>query len=298
MHADLANLGWTEEQWNRIASAVAEEAQRARVAAQVLPTCGPEDPQVVAVPKYELGYVEEQAGAKPTHRLEVDNRPDLPLTTLAVNVHVRTSEAADPQLRAALVMFRRAANVIARLEDALIFHGCDEKGAVGHGVSGLPAVYTTHGSGKAAGLFSDHAKWTELGKEHDQPGQNLFTGIVKAISELEAAGHVGPYGCLLGRELFEASCTPSDSYVLPRDRILPFLQGPLVRSSAIEDARGVVVALTADPVEIVVASDIAVRYLQTTLEPRFVFRVSERIAVRIKDVSAVRLLRKPSLKKP
>jgi uncharacterized linocin/CFP29 family protein len=294
MHADLANLGWTEEQWNRIASAVAEEAQRARVAAQVLATCGPEDPQVIEVPKYQLGNLGESSGPGTTHRLAVDSGPHLPLTTLAVNVHVRTAEAADPQLRAALVMFRRAATIIARLEDALIFHGCKDKGVLpGTGLDGVPKVYTTHGAGEAAGLFSKPAEWTDLGSEKDKAGKNLFTGIVSAISQLEAAGHVGPYGCMLGHKLFEASCDPSDAFVLARDRILPFLQGPLVRSSAIEEERGVVVALSSDPVEIVVASDIAVRYLQATLEPRFVFRVSERVALRIKDVSAVRLLKKP-----
>jgi uncharacterized linocin/CFP29 family protein len=293
MHADLANLGWTEEQWNRLASVVVEEAQRARVAAQVLPTCGPEDPQVVAVPRYKLG--EEKNEGEPfgvAKRLEVDSEPDLPLTTLAVNVYVRAAEAADPQLRAATVMFRRAANIIARLEDALVFQGHDDKHKIPE-TGGLPQVFTVHGPGAPKGLFT--AKdMTELAVNGDQKtaGQNVFKAIVAAIDALEADGHVGPYGCILGHELFEDSCTPSESLVLPRDRILPFLQGPLLRSSAIDKKRGVVVALSGEPVEIVVASDIAVRYLQATLEPRFVFRVSERIALRVKDAKAVRVLKK------
>jgi len=87
-----------------------------------------------------------------------------------------------------------------------------------------------------------------------------------------------------------AICTPTPSLVLPRDRILPFLQGPLVRASAIANGFGVVVALSANPVELLVASDIGVRFLLATEEPRYVFRVSERIALRIKEQSAIGIL--------
>jgi uncharacterized linocin/CFP29 family protein len=313
MHADLANLGWTEEQWNRIASVVAEEGQKARVAAQVLPTAGPEDPQVIAVPRFALGYGDNPLppntaphGAK--QRLEVDSEPDLPLTTIAVNVHLRTAEAADPQLRAAIVMFRRAANVIARLEDMLVFYGRDAKGNIDRpgGVGLTNDVYTVtgkHDAERPKGLFTAVQKPKQApaatpptsaqagtAPTSVQAGKEVFEKIVAAITDLESDGHTGPYGCLLGKDLFAAACSPSDSYVLARDRILPFLQGPLLRSSALAPNQGVVVSLSGEPVEIVVASDLSVRYLQTTLEPRFVFRVSERVAVRIKDGSAVQLL--------
>ncbi len=38
------------------------------------------------------------------------------------------------------------------------------------------------------------------------------------------------------------------------------------------------------------ASDIHVKFLQTTLEPRYVFRVSEKVALRIKEDSAIAVL--------
>jgi hypothetical protein len=44
------------------------------------------------------------------------------------------------------------------------------------------------------------------------------------------------------------------------------------------------------PIEVVVASDISVRFLQTTLEPRFVFRVSERIALRVSQDDAIEII--------
>jgi uncharacterized linocin/CFP29 family protein len=74
----------------------------------------------------------------------------------------------------------------------------------------------------------------------------------------------------------------------PSDRITPFLNGgPLLRSSVVDANQGVVVALAGDPVDLVVATDMSVNFLQISTEPRFVFRVHERIALRIKQQGAV-----------
>jgi uncharacterized linocin/CFP29 family protein len=50
-----------------------------------------------------------------------------------------------------------------------------------------------------------------------------------------------------------------------------------------------VIALGGNPVELVVATDMSVNYLQATAstETRFVFRVSERVALRIKEPGAI-----------
>src|SRR5262245_42859612 len=122
MDPALEQLGWTEEQWNRIGTTVTEEAQRTRVAASILPVVGPEDPTVVAVPRYSLTYRANPA-PPPNRQMEVSSDPTLFLTTISVLVPVRPREAADPALSAATTMFRRAANVIARAEDALVFNG-------------------------------------------------------------------------------------------------------------------------------------------------------------------------------
>jgi hypothetical protein len=91
--------------------------------------------------------------------------------------------------------------------------------------------------------------------------------------------------------VFEAVHTPAGSLVLPRDRILPFLGGDyLRRSNTIPNGYGVVIALGGDPVEIVVASDISLQYLQRTPEPKYLFRVSEKIALRVKEWDAVAII--------
>lgn len=294
MHSDLNELGWVDEHWNRILSVSAEEAHKARVAARMLPLVGPEDPSTIAVPEYALGT--QPSPTAPPLRLWVDSDPTLFLTSISVNVQLHLREAADPELTAALGMFRRAANYIARVEDALVVNGRAPNAPPPFGTAAIPAVTQITGNNFVSGLMPFFGP---VGGRAFVPynvfggtlGDRVFQAIVQAINQLEAAGQLGPFACLLSPGLFAAVCTPNPgTAVLPRDRILPLLQGPLLRSSAVFPGWGVVVALSANPIEIVVASDIHVRYLQTTAEPRLLFRVSERVALRIKETAAIALL--------
>ena len=54
---------------------------------------------------------------------------------------------------------------------------------------------------------------------------------------------------------------------------------------------GVVVALGGSPIDLVVATDLSVSFLQVTTDPYFVFRVYEKIVLRIKEEGAIELLR-------
>ena len=99
----------------------------------------------------------------------------------------------------------------------------------------------------------------------------------------------------LGQGLFLVAQTPDvGSLVMPQDRIIPFLGGgPLLRSSTLDEFggnSGVVVALGGSPVELVVAKDVSLQFLQVTEEPAFIFRIYEKIALRIREPSAIVLL--------
>jgi uncharacterized linocin/CFP29 family protein len=318
MDAAVANLGWTEDQWNRVCSTVVEEAQKARVAAQALPCTGPEDKSILAIPRYEVAT----PGANPD--LEADSDPDLYITRISVNVALRSHEVADHQLGAALQMFRRAANVIARVEDSLVFYGRRSVAlnpavsALNYLTPGLPAIYNfTQDTHNVDGVFQWLVGPTPLGDpgiplargrfRRPAPvarqfraglaaggaslGDGVVNTIIAAISAIEGSGYYGPFACCLSNRLFEAICTPAPSLVLPRDRILPFLQGPLLRASALDPDDGVVISLAGTPVELVIASEIYVRFLQVTQAGRALFRVSERVALRIKSPGAIQRIR-------
>lgn len=88
---------------------------------------------------------------------------------------------------------------------------------------------------------------------------------------------------------FAAVQTPQpSSLVLPQDRILPFLGGgALVRSSTLRPKTGLLIALGGEPIDLVVGTDISVNFLQVTEDPLFVFRVYEKIVLRIKQPTAI-----------
>jgi uncharacterized linocin/CFP29 family protein len=298
MDPALENLGWTEAQWNRICTTVTEEAQKGRVAAQLLPAVGPEDASTVAVPNFTLSADPSPRLANWTaDRLVVDSDPTLALTQIAVNVSLRNHEVADPNLSAALGMFRRAANYIARVEDALVFSGRPGNNLPPpYGLGLIPDVVQITGNGPVDGILLAYSGTGALRpRSRILPGQatlgnRIIEAIIEAINELDRNGQLGPFACALSPSLFAAICEPNGSLVLPRDRILPFLQGPLVRASAILNGWGAVLALSGSPIELVVARDIDVRYLQASEEPRYVFRVSERVALRIKEPQSIAVL--------
>ncbi len=224
-------------------------------------------------------------------QMEVDDHSSLRLITVSVKVVLKSAQLADPELASAMLMFRRAADIIARVEDAIIFRGQANVTSAGKlGVSGVPAVFTITGGGDSRGVFEYMPKTPiKLVVSDDKSkGAALLKAVVDAIGQLESTGHLGPFACVLGHNLFSFSVTATPgTLVLPRDSILPFLNGPLLRSSTLDPDQGVIISLQGEPVEIVVPKDISVRFLQTTLDNLHVFRVSQRFVLRIKEPAAL-----------
>lgn len=121
-------------------------------------------------------------------------------------------------------------------------------------------------------------------------GDAVVARVSDAIGRLEATAHLGPFACVLGHQYFTAVQTPRNG-VLPQDQILPFLGGgPLLRSSVVPQDCGLVIALAGAPIDLVVATDISVSFLQVTTDPYFVFRVYEKMVLRINQPDAIAVL--------
>jgi uncharacterized linocin/CFP29 family protein len=232
-------------------------------------------------------------------QLNIDDRDTIRLATLQVMVPVRNAQMADPELSSALALFRRAANVLARVEDAVVFRGLvpDPTNPGGYAppgsLVGLPRIWQITGAVDAAGLWAPDGRLRRevLPGRADQ-GPQIVAAVSGAIGDLEQNGHFGPFAVVLGQGLFLVAQTPDPgSLVLPQDRIIPFLGGgPLLRSSTLDEFAGnsgIVVALGGAPVELVVATDVCVQFLQVTSEPIFLFRVCEKIALRIRERHAI-----------
>jgi uncharacterized linocin/CFP29 family protein len=287
MDRNSADLGWTDEQWSRASKAVQQEAQRARVAGQFLPSFNQPDVTAVAVPRRLIDY-HASGRPDPAERIRIDNTPSIFLTSLAVNISLSSQEAADPEQSAALIELRRAANLIARLEDALVFRGQPGPDDDPPGVAQLPQVYSVTGGANQPGLFNGGTVTVPVAG--NAPGETVAAAIIEAIGQLEERGHNRPFACVLGHTYYTALHTPTNAMILPRDRVVPFLEGPLLRSSTLPGDGGVVVALGGSPIELVVSSELHLRFLQITTDPAFVLRVSERIALRVTEWSSVAVL--------
>lgn len=274
---------WTEEQWSRVQQVVHDQAMKVRVAARFLPLYGPVSPGVATVPR--------QLVTDKTAPLEIIEPRTLDLITVAINLELTPTQQSESDLSSALTLFARAANIIARTEDGIIFQGKDPQ--IQPSCVVKPAPLPQHGLLNAL-QASNKLLLSPDPQSGKVTGEELVTRIADGVTVLDGEGYLAPYALVLGEGLFLIAQTPNkDGLVLPSDRIRPLIEGPLLRSGSLLRNEGVLVSLAANPVEIVVASDIHVRFLQLTAESRYLYRVSQRFALRIKEPNAIVTLELP-----
>jgi uncharacterized linocin/CFP29 family protein len=302
MTTDNPQLPWTDEQWARANQVIQEEANRARVAATFLPLIGPLPGGTDFVRRERIQYRPLPAALQPPPaRIAIEDRNIWQLATLQVPVRLRGAQMADPESTSALTVLRRAANVVARLEDAVVFRGLipdptnpERFRPPRSAISGLQPVYRIGGGEREEGLWERGGRrWVHVRRSPPRGrGGHLVGAVSEAIGLLERGGHFGPFAVVLDQGLFRIAQTPDLSgSVLPQDRIIPFLGGGSLFRSSTLDRRymftGLVLALGAAPFELVVATDMSLQFLQVTSEPEFLFRVRERIVLRIKETRAI-----------
>lgn len=340
MPDDVSQLPWTTQQWADLRAAALDAARNSRVASTFLPLVGPLPPDQTTVPAnwMTVGPPTVAQPGEAAGRLQVRSGKTLHLVTVSCNVHLRGADVADPHLAVAKGLVRRAAEVVGRLEDAIVFHGRPADGDIprfnGRTPVVQPLIYQVTGGRDLTGLlqapdtyfyslgenaeqrrglrerleglvgadpanavpeniraaeegFTDDIMCVRIDERRPEERQIVDT-VVDAIQKLEGKGHFGPFAVVLGRELFSRATTPSRSLVLPTDRLAEFLDGRRVmRSGTLPPTEGVIVSLASQPVELVLARDVDLTFLQVTLEPRYVLRVFERFVLRIKELDAV-----------
>ena len=217
---------------------------------------------------------------------------------------MRGAQMADPEMTSVLALFRRAANVLARLEDAVVFRGLVPDPAH-HSLAGsrcsaqiwdIMAASRRLGNqgGAAPGRGSGRAIPQRLtvasfsGRRHDAEAGAWWQRYPRPLAFWRRSGHFGPFavvldqGCFLSRRpptetvMYCRKTASSRSWAAVRCSVRP-------RLTTLHGHSGVVVALGGAPVELVVATDMSLQFLQVTAEPNFLFRVREKIALRIKE---------------
>lgn len=283
--------GWTADQWSLVNRTVTGEVNKVSVAGAFLPCYGPLKSTAEVVRRQNIyegrraeGTEGETIAVQP---LMVDDVETHRLWTASIYVHLKQQQIAQEQLEDALLVFRRAANLLARAEDAIVFNGLprpDPSRAELDEIQVSPLCRVTGGE-QALGLVA-----AGRASENVRPpyGENLVPAVAAAISELETHGHLGPFACIMGMKAFVAAQTPNDgSLVLPSDRIEPLLGMKIMRAGTLRPGQILVVSLAGDPIDLVVATSPTVQFLHLTDEARYVFRVYERFVLRVKERHAV-----------
>jgi uncharacterized linocin/CFP29 family protein len=261
---------WTGEQWARVNWVIQEETTRARLAATFLPV-------------YGYGPFSQSIGADQAS-VAIKDGKTIKLATLQVPIVFEEPEIADPGMYSVLSSLRRAVNILGHLEEALVFNG--QAGQNQGPVCGAPpGDWKVLGGEQSRGLLVDDADRVIYG---GMPAR----AVMDAVGRLEARGYYGPFTVVVGNLLFLALQTPNlTSLMPPKDSIIALLgSGSLLRSSTLPAERGLVVALGGAPVELIVAKDVSLQFLQLTSNRQFRFRVYERIALHVKATEAIVVL--------
>lgn len=273
-----SQIDWSSEQWDQIQQIVADEVSKVSVAGSFLACCGPLEQSATVVRSQRLS--DQQA------LITVDDVETLRLWTLAVHVDLKQRQLAEEHLTGAISAFRRAANLLARSEDAIVFNGLPKGDPTKKQLqtARVPPQCRVTGGASAKGLAANNVSQSP----GNDPGQILVSSVASAIATLEQDGHLGPFACIMGQEAFVAANTPIPrSLVLPKDRIEPLLGTQLLRSSTLQDNQVIVISLAGDPIDLVVATSPTVQFLNVSDEAKYRFRVYEKFVLRIKEQGAV-----------
>lgn len=266
-------IPWTNEQWAHANKVIQEQGSRARVAATFLP----------------------RVGSLPPEAQQADDMGMTQLLTLQVKEFVSNAEMAYPE-----ASLRRAADALAGLEDAVVFRGLVANAAPPPfippaGLGGVRAPWEILNGEVSEGIFSQCSRRSWIRVKPEPPrGANLVTAVCQAIRHLKMQGEFGPFAVVLGDGLFEDVQTLIEKQVPPNDRIIALLGGgPLLNSLTLDvfgGYSGVVVPLGGSPVELVLGADVSLDVERVSDEPRFAFRVFEKMRVRIKRPEAIAIL--------
>ncbi len=308
-----ATLPWTDEQWAMLNRLAQDTARNTRIAGSFLPLEGPLPPDQAFVPAMAVEYRDNAQvlypiGGAPlgqlavqgraAERVEIDGSATLPLVRTFCSLEITVTQAQDPELAAVKQLLTRAADVIGRLEDEIVFNGLSPEipGTTLRGrlfarvppprptLLTRPGIYVVNAPVPRIpyqGLLQYDDQ--ECGIAAPKDGPAIVSAVVRAIEDIEGRGYSAPFACVLGTTLFARAVDPGPGLILPSDRVMPLLKGgPFSRSTSIEPDIGVIIGLGGAPIDLVIGSDLELKYLGRS-ENAFMLAVSERFRLRIKD---------------
>ena len=209
-------------------------------------------------------------------------------------------------MTSALAILRRAANALARLEDAIIFNGqaVDAKAATERPIPSRASTGFRRSGKYWAGrhrrpLGSRPARGSApaatrrevpIALDGEESGQHLVAGRVTSNWRFGSERTFRAFRRGTRSEIL-LGCTDAGSgfarAAARSDHSVPWRRPACSVRARFQTTRALSSALGGAPVELVVATDVTLQFLQVTADPSFVFRVMEKMVLRIKESDAI-----------
>jgi uncharacterized linocin/CFP29 family protein len=137
------------------------------------------------------------------------------------------------------------------------------------------------------------------GARPGQYGENTFGAVAQGYAVLQGNGHYGPYALVLQTTPYADTHAPlATTLIMPADRIMPLMtagffgSGTLVPSVGVPAPAGLsftgsLVSVGGNTMDLVVGFDAKTAFMQQDVDGSYRFRVVERLALRLKDPSAI-----------
>ena len=321
LHAKArSKVPWSDAVWQRIDQAVEQEMKRTRIGARFLPK-RPVPPKTTSVPTD--AYTTTPVGGTPI--LTVNESATTPLNEyyadfLLTTQQVDQEEGDFKQLghSTAVTLATKAANTLAQAEDLVIFQGQNAIAGATPFTSQL--VLTLNGNepadtgllnfpigGNAPGAGPLTPTPTVVPVNRLDPaiagviyGPNTFQAVALAYSQLQEAGHYGPYALVLQTTPYADTYAPLPATLtLTADRIKPLVTAgffgtgtlpPNPPPAPVAPFYGVLVSLGGNTMDLVMGLEPIVTFVQVNVGGNYQFRLLQRLALRVKDTTGIVIL--------
>jgi uncharacterized linocin/CFP29 family protein len=271
--ATRESVGWSADIWSSIDQAVHDEVHRSLIATTFVPVTAAAS-AATTVPADEIDV----------ESMTVAPSAVLPVVELALGFSL-TEQQVDNEadLGIGRILATRAANFVAQVEDLLVFRGdgADRPGPLrhvqvrGNAGMGLLAAATQQVDVAAAGAANVY-------REH------TFDAVVSAIAKLRSKGQAGPYALALSSAVYADTFVPVPGLlVMPADQVRPLVTAGFVDAPMLPERRGLVISLGGNTVDLAMAVEPTVAFVQVSDAGMYQFRLNERWALRIKDADAI-----------
>jgi len=308
-------ISWGKEIWDYIDMAVHDECTRVRVAAKYLPI-HPVPDHTTTVPADSVSAPAEEAGVIGAFAVDegavtrlIEFWVEFSLTPQQLEQESQITNAHRGH-STAVTLATRAANLLVRAEDMIVFQGHAafgtdffQKNIRSRGVPadfGLLDIIPAGADSSVPELLGDQVITVER-SDTTSPvpvyGENTFKAVAQGYAVLQDKGHYGPYGLTLQTVPFADTHAPlAGTLIMPADRIQPLATAGFYGSGTLAAATspdlepqftGSMVSVGGNTVDLVVGTDATTAFMQQNVDGNYQFRMLERMALRLKDISAV-----------